>query len=73
MTLVYATGEPGFLEFATASNHGLLPPGARILAITDGERTTELLDEHTFNRMTDEEYYELQGVLNHVRQFEHQH
>jgi hypothetical protein len=68
MTLVYATGEPGYLEFATANNRGLLPEGATILAIADGERTTELLDEHTFKRMTDEEYYELQGMLNHVRQ-----
>ena len=73
MTLVYATGEPGFLEFAIASNRGLLPKGATILAVTDGERLTELLDEHTFNRMTDEEYYELQGIINHVRQSERQH
>jgi hypothetical protein len=70
MILVYATGEPGFLEFATASNHRLLPSGATILAVADGERTTELLDEHTFQRMTDTEYYELQGMLNHVRQYE---
>ena len=73
MTLVYAIGEPGFLEFATASNRGLLPIGARVLAIADGERTTELLDEHTFNRMTDEEYYALQGMINHVRQSAPQH
>ena len=73
MTLVYATGEPGYLEFAIASNRSLLPLGATILAITDGERTTELLDEHTFNRMTDEEYYELQGIINHVRQSSRQH
>ena len=72
MTLVYATGEPGYLEFAIASNRGLLPLGARILAITDGERTTELLDEHIFNRMTDAEYYELQGMINHARQSQQQ-
>lgn len=68
MTLVYATGEPGFLEFATASSRCSLPLGAKVLAITDSERTTELLDEHTFNRMTDEEYYALQGMLNRLRQ-----
>lgn len=73
MTLVYATGEPGFFEFATASNPSLLPLGATILAITDGERTTELLDEHTFNRMTDAEYYALQGMINHLRQSARQH
>jgi hypothetical protein len=66
--LVYATGQPGFLEFATASNQRLLPSGATVLAIADGERTTEFLDEYTFNRMTDEEYYELQGMLSIVRQ-----
>jgi uroporphyrinogen-III synthase len=70
MILVYATGQPGFLEFATASNHGLLPSGATILAIAYGERTTELLDEHTFNQMTDEEYYALQGMLREVLQHE---
>lgn len=73
MTLVYATGEPGFLEFATASNRSLLPLGAKVLAISDGERTTELLDEHIFNRMTDAEYYELQGMINRVRQAVRQH
>jgi hypothetical protein len=73
MTLVYAIGEPGYLEFATASPHCPLPEGARILAITDGERTTELLDEHIFNRMTDAEYYELQGMINHLRQSGQQH
>jgi hypothetical protein len=70
--LVYATGQPGFLEFATASNQRLLPSGATVLAITDSERTTEFLDEYTFNRMTDEEYYELQGILNNVRQQQHE-
>lgn len=70
MILVYATGEPGYLEFATACNHSLLPRGATILAVADGERTTELLDEYTFNRMPDEEYYELQEMLNQVRHYE---
>jgi hypothetical protein len=27
-----------------------------------------LLGENTFSRMTDEEYYELQGAINHARQ-----
>jgi hypothetical protein len=69
MILVYATGEPGFWEFATASKQSSLPSGAKVLAIADGERTTELVGENTFHRMTDEEYYELQGILNDVRQF----
>ena len=68
MILVYATGEPGFLEFATAGNQSLLPSGAKILAVAEGGRTTELLGENTFHRMTDQEYYELQGIINSVRQ-----
>jgi hypothetical protein len=68
MKLVYATGEPGFFEFATASNQRSLPSGAKVLAIADGERTTKFLGENTFSRMTDEEYYELQGMINNVRE-----
>lgn len=73
MTLVYAMGEPGYLEFAIASNHGLLPSGAKVLAIADGEHTTELLDENIFNQMTDAEYYELQGMINRLRHYENLH
>jgi hypothetical protein len=68
MILVYATGEPGFLEFATTRNRGSLPTGAKVLAIADDERTTELLGENTFSRMTDEEYYELRGLINQMQQ-----
>ena len=68
MIIVYATGEPGLLEFATASNRRSLPSDAKILAIADGERTTELVGENTFHQMTDEEYYELQGIINDMRQ-----
>ena len=68
--IVYATGEPGYFEFATASKQGTLPTGARVLAVADGERTTELIGENTFQRMTDAEYYELQRMICQVRQSE---
>ena len=70
MTLIYATGQPRFLEFATASSRRHLPAGATVLAVSDGERITQLLDEATFDRMTDEEYYQLQGLINDARQRE---
>lgn len=70
MTIVYALGQPRFFEFATARSRHLLPAGAVILAICDGERTTDLLDECTFQRMSDEEYYELQGLIKDAREYE---
>jgi hypothetical protein len=67
MTLVYATGEPRSLEFATAGSRRFIPDGATIFAVVDAGRTVELLDEQTFARMSDEEYYELQGLINSAR------
>lgn len=67
MRLIYATGQPRFFEFATADNRRQLPAGATILALVEGERTTSLLDERTFERMTDEEYYELRGLIEDAR------
>ncbi|HEY9402917.1 MAG TPA: hypothetical protein VIQ24_09495 [Pyrinomonadaceae bacterium] len=70
MTLVYATGRPRNFEFATACCHPKLPADAVVLASCEGEHTTSLLDEQTFNRMSDEEYYELQGLISDARQGE---
>ncbi|MFL6231198.1 MAG: hypothetical protein ACJ741_20680 [Pyrinomonadaceae bacterium] len=64
MTLVYATGQPRSLEFATAASRRLVPGGATVLAVVDDERAVAMLDEQTFERMTDTEYYELQGLIN---------
>lgn len=73
MTLVYAIGQPRCFEFATACCQPKLPEGAVVVAACEGEHTTSLLDEHTFNRMSDEEYYELQGLINDARQREAGH
>jgi len=70
MTLVYATGRPRNFEFATACCHPKLPADAVVLASCEGEHTTSLLDEQTFTRMSDEEYYELQGLISAARQDE---
>lgn len=66
MTLVYATGEPRSLEFATAASRNV-PAGAKVLAVVEGGRAAEFLDEQTFERMSDEEYYALQRLINEAR------
>ena len=70
MTLVYATGQPRFLEFATASSRRQLPEDATVLAIIDAGRTEDLLDDPTFEQMTDAEYYQLRGLINDARRSE---
>jgi hypothetical protein len=70
MKIVYATGQPRCFEFGTASNRRLVPEDATVFAVIDGERTESRLDEHIFNAMTDEEYYELQGLIYEARQSE---
>jgi hypothetical protein len=64
MTLVYATGQPRFLEFATASSRRQIPVGATVLAVVDARRMEDLLDDPTFEQMTDAEYYELREMIN---------
>jgi hypothetical protein len=71
MTIIYATGQPRFFEFGTANNHEQLPPGAIVLAVAERDRIAEHLDEDVFARMTDEEYYELQGMINDTRHSPH--
>jgi hypothetical protein len=68
MTIIYAKGQPRFFEFGTASNRQQLPPGAVVLAVANGDHIVEHLDDDIFARMTDEEYYELQGLINDTRQ-----
>lgn len=63
MTIVYATGGPRSFEFAVAHDRRKVPEGAAVMAVCDGPSTTKLLDDDTFERMSDEEYYELQGVI----------
>jgi hypothetical protein len=47
MTIVYAIGEPRYFDFATASSRQMVPPRAIILAVCDGSKTQELLDDYT--------------------------
>jgi hypothetical protein len=68
MTIIYAKGQPRFFEFGIASNRQQLPPGAVVLAVANGDHVAEHLDDDIFARMTDEEYYELQGLIKDTRQ-----
>ena len=70
MTLVYATGQPRFLEFATASSRRQVPAGATVLAVVEAGRTEDLIDDPTFEQMTDVEYYELRELINDARRGE---
>ncbi|HVF57786.1 MAG TPA: hypothetical protein VM934_16660 [Pyrinomonadaceae bacterium] len=70
MRLIYATGQPRFLEFATATSERQVPSGATVMAVADGERATNLFGEQTFSQMSDEEYAELQEMIRDVRQKE---
>lgn len=67
MTLVYATGQPRSLEFAAVGSRRLVPADGRVVAVVDDGCTVELLDEQTFERMSDEEYYAMQGLINDAR------
>lgn len=71
MTIIYATGQPRFFEFGTAKDHDQLPSGAIVLAVAERDNIAEHLDEDIFARMSDEEYYELQGIINDTRQSQH--
>jgi hypothetical protein len=70
MTLVYATGQPRQLEFATAGSRRQVPAGASVLAVVEAGRTEDLLDETIFEQMTDVEYYELREMINNARRRE---
>jgi hypothetical protein len=67
MTIIYATGQPRFFEFGTTNHHEQLPAGAIVLAVAERDHVAAHLDEDIFARMTDEEYYELQGMINRTQ------
>jgi hypothetical protein len=67
MKIVYATGQPRHFEFAIVSNRIHIPKEATIPAVIDGERTDNQLDEHVFNAIDDQEYYELQKLIHEAQ------
>lgn len=68
MQFVYATGQPRNMEFAITSRQDRVPSGATIYATLCGSKAVENLDEHTFNAMSDEEFYAYKSLLQDARQ-----
>lgn len=69
MQFVYATGQPRNMEFAVTNRQDRVPSGATIYAtLHGGGLTVESLDEHTFNAMTDEEFYTFRSLVQDARQ-----
>jgi len=71
MQFVYATGQPRNLEFAVTSRQDRVPSDATIYAtLHRGGEAVENLDEHTFNAMSDEEFYTFRSLVQDARQDE---
>lgn len=68
MQFVYATGQPRNMEFAITSRQDRVPTGATIYATLCGSKAVENLDEHTFNAMSDEEFYAYRALIQDARQ-----
>jgi hypothetical protein len=68
MQFVYATGQPRNMEFAITSRQDRVPSGATIYATLCGSKAVENLDEHTFNAMSDEEFYTYRALIQDARQ-----
>lgn len=72
MQFVYATGQPRNMEFAITSQQHHIPTGATIYATLCGSKAVENLDEHTFNSMSDEEFYAYRALLQNAREQQQQ-
>ncbi|HEY0099188.1 MAG TPA: hypothetical protein VGB76_09560 [Pyrinomonadaceae bacterium] len=70
MQFVYATGQPRNMEFAITSRQDRVPSGATVYATLCGSKAVENLDEHTFNAMSDEEFYTFRSLVQNARQGE---
>jgi hypothetical protein len=73
MQFVYATGQPRNMEFAVTSRQERVPVGATVYAtLYRGGKAVENLDEHTFNAMSDEEFYTFRSLVQDARRDEAQ-
>ena len=73
MRVIYAIGEPRYLNFAVADRREAVPAGAILFAICTATRTMENLDEDLFDAITDEEYYTFRAMVSEAEQLEKQH
>jgi hypothetical protein len=72
MQFVYATGQPRNMEFAITNRQDRVPTGATIYATLCDSKAVENLDEHTFNAMSDEDFYAYRALLQNARQQQQQ-
>jgi hypothetical protein len=56
------------MEFAVTSRQDRVPSGATVYATLCGSKAVENLDEHTFNAMSDEEFYTFRALVQNARQ-----
>src|SRR5437762_9700263 len=70
MTLIYATGWPGSMDFHLAKSGEAIPEVAVVYAVCKGNQCIDHLDEHTCRTMTDGEFYELQALIKQARKLE---
>ena len=70
MQFVYATGQPRNMEFAVTSRQDRVQTGATIYATLCGSKAVENLDEHTFNAMSDEEFYTYRALIQEARRLQ---
>ena len=70
MHIIYATGQPGQFDFDITQTRARVPRGARVFATSASESVAEMLDERTFQAMSDGEFYELQALIREARERE---
>ena len=63
MQVIYATGEPGYLDFAIVEQRRAVPAGARVFAVCNGDRVVSELDERLFAAISDVDYYDYMAIL----------
>ncbi|PYS51809.1 MAG: hypothetical protein DMF68_03145 [Acidobacteria bacterium] len=70
MRVIYATGQPRYLNFAVVDRREDVPAGATLFAICTTSRTMENMDEDLFDAITDEEYYTFRQLVTEAEQLE---
>ncbi|HUQ33559.1 MAG TPA: hypothetical protein VM095_15660 [Pyrinomonadaceae bacterium] len=63
MRFIYGMESARDLEFDVAFEREAVPEGAEVYAVCDDALTLHQLNEETFARMTDEEYFMLRALI----------
>jgi hypothetical protein len=70
MMVVYAKGAPSNMDFGLAQGGELMPDGAVVYAVCDGNKCVDYLDEHTFSNLTDLEYDKFKALITQAHRIE---